>query len=235
MRHLVGTSGYSYREWKGEGKFYPPRTSAAKMLRFYAERFATVEMNNTFYDFPDKDALVKQAAQVPPGFTFAVKAPGKITHQKRLVDVGEPVKELFSTLAVLGPRLGPVLFGLPPNFKKDVPRLKSLLSVLPRQRRVAVEFRHPSWFDDEVYALLRKARVALCVADADDLATPLVATTSWGYVRLRREKYSKAALAGWAASIQAQGWSDALVYFKHEDTGRAPKLARRFLTLPGVA
>jgi uncharacterized protein YecE (DUF72 family) len=223
----VGTSGYSYKEWKGA--FYPADLAAAKMLGFYADRFPTVEINNTFYQFPKAATLEGQAAQVPPAFTFAFKAPGRITHQGRLKDVGEPVAHLWDTVKVLGPRLGPVLFGLPPNMKKDAGRLAALLAACPKDRRVALEFRNETWFDDEVYGLLEgHGNAALCVADAEDLSTPWRITAPWAYLRLRRCDYDDAALQGWAAKVKGAGVGDAVVYFKHEDEGLAPKLAARF-------
>jgi len=225
MNLHVGTSGYSYKEWKGP--FYPADLAASKMLGFYAGRFPTVEINNTFYQMPKAATLEAQARQVPERFQFAFKAPGRITHQKRLKEVAEPVKHLWDTVATLGERLGPVLYGLPPNMKKDVARLAAVLAMTPPGRRVAVEPRHESWFDDEIYATLRAAGAALCIADADDLSVPFVATAPWGYLRLRRLDYDDAALASWAARIRGAGWSDAVVYFKHEDEGRAPALAAR--------
>ncbi len=225
MRVAIGTSGYSYKEWKGS--FYPKDLAVPKMLGFYGARFPTVEINNTFYQMPKAETLAAQAAQVPPAFTFAFKAPGRITHQKRLKEVAEPVAHLWETVATLGERLGPVLYGLPPNMKKDVGRLAAVLAMTPAGRRVAVEFRHESWFDDETYAALRAAGAALCIADAEELTVPFVATAPWGYLRLRRVAYDDAALAEWTTKIRGAGWSDAVVYFKHEDEGRAPVLAER--------
>jgi uncharacterized protein YecE (DUF72 family) len=221
----VGTSGYSYKEWKPS--FYPKELKPPQMLTFYGERFPTVEINNTFYQMPKAETLEAQAAQVPPAFTFAFKAPGRITHQKRMKDVAEPVQHLWETVAVLGARLGPVLYGLPPNMKKDVGRLAAVLAMTPAGRRVAVEFRHESWFDDETYDVLRAAGAALCIADAPDFTVPFVATAPWGYVRLRKVDYDAAEIASWAAKVRGAGWSDAVVYFKHEDTGSAPVLAEQ--------
>jgi uncharacterized protein YecE (DUF72 family) len=221
----IGTSGYSYKEWKGS--FYPKDLGATKMLGFYGERFPTVEINNTFYQMPKASVLEGQARQVPEGFKFAFKSPGRITHQKRLKDVGEPVKHLWETVATLGARLGPVLYGLPPNMKKEVGRLAEVLRMTPSGRRVAVEFRHESWFDEETYALLRDTGAALCIADTDEFTVPFVSTAPWGYLRLRRPDYDAASLAAWAAKIRGAGWSDAVVYFKHEDEGRAPALAEK--------
>jgi uncharacterized protein YecE (DUF72 family) len=225
VRVAIGTSGYSYKEWKG--RFYPADLPAAKMLGYYAEHFPTVEINNTFYQMPKAAALASQARQVPADFSFAFKVPGRITHQKRLKEVEDPVKHFWDTVTTLGPRLGPVLYGLPPNMKKDVARLAAVLALTPPDRRVAVEFRHESWFDEETYAALRSAGAALCIADADDFSCPFVATTSWGYLRLRKLDYDDAALARWAEQLGNAGWHDAVVYFKHEDEGRAPAQARR--------
>jgi uncharacterized protein YecE (DUF72 family) len=225
-RVRTGTSGFSYAEWKGS--FYPEKLAAKDMLRFYAERFPTVEINNTFYRMPREELLQGWAEQVPEGFSFVLKAPQRITHIQRLNDAGESVTHFYRVAAALGPRLGPLLFQLPPNFRKDLPRLNAFLDALPDARRIAFEFRHASWFDDQVFAALRARGAALCVADTgEEPVTPLVATTDWGYVRLRREAWSDAELAGWARRIAAQPWTDAFVFFKHEDEGTGPKLAAR--------
>ena len=222
----IGTSGYSYAEWKGN--FYPEKMAAKDMLRFYAERFPTVEINNTFYRMPKEALLQGWADQVPESFTFVIKASKRITHDKRLKECGELLAYLFGVTSTLGSRLGPLLFQLPPNFKKDVPRLKSFFEEMPERRRVAVEFRHASWFDDEVYETLRGQRAALCVADTgEEPAAPLVATTDWGYLRLRREDFSDKDLRDWARRIREQPWGDAYVFLKHEEEGKGPKLAAR--------
>jgi len=228
MNFYVGTSGYSYPEWKGS--FYPAKLPAKEMLGFYAARFRTVEINNTFYRAPTAPALKAWADQVPAEFRFVFKAPRQITHVQRLAGVGESVASLLEVTGTLKERLGPLLFQLPPNFKKDVPRLRAFLALLKPGCRAALEFRHPSWFDDEVFGLLRDHRAALCVADADDdLEVPFVATADWGYLRLRRPDYDDAALKAWAARMQAQGWRDCFVFFKHEDAGKGPQLASRLL------
>jgi uncharacterized protein YecE (DUF72 family) len=202
------------------------------MLRFYAERFPTVEINNTFYRMPKEALLQGWAEQVPESFTFVIKASKRITHDKRLKECGELLTYLFGVTSTLGSRLGPLLFQLPPNFKKDVPRLKSFFDEMPERRRVAVEFRHASWFDDEVYEALRAQRAALCVADTgEEPAAPLVATTDWGYLRLRREDFSDEDLREWARRIREQPWSDAYVFLKHEEEGKGPKLAARLMEL----
>ena len=227
----IGTSGYSYAEWKGN--FYPEKLAAKDMLRFYAGRFPTVEINNTFYRMPTEKLLSGWADQVPEKFTFVIKAPKRITHDMRLKECGELLSYLFGATATLGSKLGPLLFQLPPNFKKDVPRLKSFFDDMPERRRAAVEFRHASWFDDDVYAALRERDAALCVADTDEgeQAPALPVTASWGYLRLRRADYDDAALAAWAERIRTQPWTQAFVFFKHEDAGRGPDLAGRLAPL----
>ena len=226
----VGTSGYSYPEWKGN--FYPEKIAAKDMLRYYAERFSTVEINNTFYRMPTEPLLRGWAEQVPDSFMFVIKAPKRITHDRRLKECGELLGYLIRVVTTLGPRLGPLLFQLPPNFKKDVPRLKSFLEEMPERRRVAFEFRHASWFDDEVFEMLRGQEAALCVADTgEEPVAPLVATTHWGYLRLRRENFSDQELADWARKIREQPWGDAFVFLKHEEEGKGPKLAARLIEL----
>ncbi len=232
MRVLVGTSGYSYKEWKGS--FYPEDLPASGMLRFYAERFPTVEINNTFYRMPKEEVLAQWAEQVPDGFTFVLKASQRITHQKRLKDVADSVAFFFRVAATLGGRLGPVLFQLPPNLKKDLPRLADFLSLLPPASRCAFEFRHASWFEEDVFQALHSRGAALCVAEAEDLATPLKATTAWGYLRLRRQDYVEQDLQAWAERIRQQRWSEAYVFFKHEEEGRGPALARQLARLLGT-
>jgi uncharacterized protein YecE (DUF72 family) len=232
VRVLVGTSGYSYAPWKGI--FYPEKLPAAKMLGFYAGRFPTVEINNTFYRMPKPELLEGWASQTPAGFSFALKCPRRITHEKRLADAADPVQRFCETAAVLGDKRGPVLFQLPPFLRKDLPRLQDFLGVLATTApglRAAFEFRHESWFGDDLYSALRAAGAALCVAEAEDFVTPLEATASWGYLRLRRQDYDDAALGSWADRIRRQAWGDAFVYFKHEDEGRGPQLAERLIQL----
>lgn len=212
--YYVGTSGYAFKEWKGT--FYPDKLPDAEMLAFYAGRFRAVEINNTFYRMPREKNLLDWAAQVPEGFRFALKASQRITHHARLRDAGELVAYLAQTSAVLGPRLGPTLFQLPPNLKRDLPRLVDFLAVLPRRWPVTIEFRHPSWFDDATFAALREKDVALCISDQDELETPLEATAAWGYVRLHRMDYDAAALDRWAASLVARRWDETFVFFKHD-------------------
>lgn len=223
MRVRIGTSGFSYKEWKGS--FYPEDIDAKAMLGFYATKFSTVEINNTFYRMPQASVLTSWAEQVPDGFTFALKASQRITHRSRLKEAGDSVEFFFRIAATLGDRLGPVLFQLPPNLKKDLPRLQAFLPLLPAGSRCAFEFRHESWFDDEVYDALKGARAALCLAEDEDLATPSIATTDWGYLRLRRQDYGPETIAAWRDRIASQPWSEAFVYFKHEDEARGPLFA----------
>ena len=237
VRLLAGASGFAYKPWKGP--FYPAGLPDAGMLAFYAARLPAVEINNTFYRLPKADVLAGWAEQTPESFRFVLKASRRITHIQRLKEVGELVDYLFQTAATLGDRLGPLLFQLPPHMKKDLDRLRVFLERVPKGRRVALEFRNASWFEDDVFELLRAHDAALCVAetggedDADEGSepVPLIATASWGYLRLRRDDYADADLRAWAERIAAQPWSDAYVFFKHEDEGAAPRLARRLLDL----
>lgn len=234
MRVLAGTSGFSYKEWKGS--FYPETMKDSGMLAYYGERFDTVELNNTFYRLPNERTLRQWSSQVPPHFRFALKASRRITHIQRLRDVADPVSYLFRTVAALGEQCGPILFGLPPNMKKDLQRLEGLLGLVPEAARAAVEFRHPSWLEDDVFDVLRAHGAALCIAQTAEEEAPLVATAGWGYLRLRKEEYEPDELASWRARIAQQPWSEAYVYFKHEEAGTGPRLAREFLeTQPLVA
>jgi uncharacterized protein YecE (DUF72 family) len=229
MRLLAGTSGFGYKEWKGS--FYPADLPAARMLGYYASRLPAVEINNTFYQMPRRELLEKWAAEVPETFTFALKAPQRITHRKRLRAAGEDVAYFFAAAAVLGPRLGATLFQLPPHLRKDLPLLQEFLAALPAEQRAAFEFRHASWFDDEVYDALRSRGVALCLSDVDEEGrpAPLVPTAGWGYLRLRRPDYGDAELSTWAERLRAQPWSDAFVFFKHEEKGKAAAMATALL------
>jgi uncharacterized protein YecE (DUF72 family) len=229
MNYYVGTSGYSYKEWKGS--FYPQDLPAKRMLSYYGERFRAVELNNTFYRMPKPSALEALSAEVPADFKFALKAPQQITHFQRLVNSDESVAYLLEVANVLQDRLGPLLFQLPPNFKKDAPRLRTFLSLLPKDRRAAFEFRHQSWFDEEIFGLLRDHQVALCIAEGEGVDIPVVSTADWGYVRLRLPDYSDADLKKWIKRLKEQPWQDIFVYFKHEDTGTGPRFAEHFLKL----
>lgn len=230
MRMRVGTSGWSYKEWKGH--FYPEKLAAKDMLRYYAGHFSTVEVNNTFYRMPRQNTLESWAADVPDDFSFVLKASQRITHMRRLQDVGEPVDYLVRNAASLGAKLGPFLVQLPPYVRKDVPKLREFLNLLPAGMRAALEFRHASWFDDEVYTALGERDAALCVADTgEESDAPFVSTGSWGYFRLRRMEYRDDDLRAWAERIRERNWSEAFVFFKHEDEATGPRLAARFMEL----
>lgn len=234
MNLYVGTSGYSYKEWKGT--FYPEDLPMKSMLHYYGERFRTVEINNTFYAMPKASVLATWSAEVPEDFKFVLKASQRITHVQRLKDVGESVAYLLDVAGTLKEHLGPLLFQLPPNLKKDVPRLRAFLALLTPGRRAALEFRHQSWFDDEVFDLLREYQAQLCVAEAEDgVEVPFVSTADWGYLRLRRPDYGDAELSAWVRRVSEQNWRDAFVFFKHEEEGKGPEMARRFLELNGKA
>ena len=231
MELRIGTSGWNYTEWRGS--FYPKDMKPAGMLAYYVERFATVEVNNTFYRMPTAAAVTGWAAAAPAGFRFVLKAPQRITHFGRLRDVDEPVRQFCDTARLLGDKLGPLLFQLPPNFKVDASRLADLLAQLPADVRAAFEFRNATWFADDVYARLAARNAALCIADNDDGATPAVATADWGYLRLRATGYNDDDLRGWLATMRhiGGGWRDAFVFFKHEDEGTGPAFARRLREL----
>ena len=226
----IGTSGFAYSKWKGP--FYPTDLPAKQMLSYYGERFRAVEINNTFRRIPDASVLERWASEVSTGFKFALKAPQGITHFNRLKGVAKPVAQFLEAATTLKRRLGPLLFQLPPNFKKDLPRLRHFLTLLPRRFHVALEFRHSSWFDEETFKLLRKHRAALCIADAEgELEVPFVATANWGYLRLRQQDYSARQLITWAKRIREQSWRDVYVCFRHEDEGKGPRLARQLMEL----
>jgi uncharacterized protein YecE (DUF72 family) len=232
MKIWAGTSGYSYKEWKGS--FYPEDLPAKEMLRYYAGQLSAVEINNTFYRMPRREVLEGWAEQVPDGFRFSLKASRRITHFKRLLNTDEETDYLVRTASALGNRAGVILYQLPPNFKKDIERLEGFLAQLPSPRRSAFEFRHASWFEDDVYELLGGNGAALCVAETDELEDPpLVETTRWGYLRLRKIEYTKKDLADWVKRIQACGWEEAYVFFKHEGAGEGARLAGEFQQLAG--
>ena len=226
MRILVGTSGWSYKEWKGS--FYPPDLATDDMLRHYAGRFPAVEINNSFYRIPKEAVLLQWADQVPADFRFVLKASRRITHINRLTDGDGSLAYFLRTVNVLGDRLGPTLFQCPPSLRRDLTRLTEFLALVPRTWRAALEFRHDSWFDDAVYEALRAHDVALVAAEEDDGATPLVPTASWGYLRLRRAEYTDDELRAWKDRITAQPWSEAFAFLKHdEENGTPPDAAVR--------
>ncbi|MGH7541075.1 MAG: DUF72 domain-containing protein [Gemmatimonadota bacterium] len=226
MKIWTGTSGFSYGAWRGA--FYPADLPASEMLAYYASRLPAVEINNTFYRMPRESVLESWASQVPDGFRFALKAPRRITHFKRLQDTHEEIDYFVRTASTLADRAGVILYQLPPNFPRDLERLRAFVGGLPNPGRSAFEFRHSSWFDDEVFEILRGRNAALCVAETDDSSDPpFVVTADWGYLRLRRAEYSEDDLGAWAARIRASPWKGAYAFFKHEEAGVGPRLAQR--------
>jgi uncharacterized protein YecE (DUF72 family) len=236
MNLKAGTSGFAFKEWKGS--FYPGDLKDDGMLGYYSGRFPTVEINNTFYRLPKEEVLQSWAAQVPEPFTFAIKASQRITHYARLKpESASAVEFLLKNTASLGGRLGPILFQLPPNLKKDLDRLRAFVDTLPSDRRYTIEFRHESWFEDDVFDVLRARDIAMCIIDQADFASPHVATATWGYLRLHRFDYDESALTQWAKRIAAQPWGEAHVYFKHDEgVGSGPPAVDNFIrTVAAVA
>ena len=231
MNLHTGTSGFSYKEWKGP--FYPEKLPAGKMLAHYSERLRAVEINNTFYRLPKAEVLEKWRNTVGPRFRFSLKASRRITHFSRLRESAyEPTEYLLDTVRTLGESLGALLFQLPPNLKADHELLAGFLARLPEDVPAAFEFRNDSWNTDGTNELLRRHKVALVRSDTDDADAdaPLVSTAPWGYVRLRRSAYSETELDSWAERIRRTGWDRAFVFFKHEDDAAGPRLAEDFAT-----
>ncbi|MFQ5678715.1 MAG: DUF72 domain-containing protein [Gemmatimonadota bacterium] len=231
MKLRAGTSGYSYKEWRGS--FYPEALPQREMLAHYSSRLPAVEINNTFYRLPRREVLERWADQVPDRFRFVLKASRRITHFKRLSGAEEETAYLLETIAAgLGGKAGGVLFQLPPTFEKDVDRLERFLAALPAAGRTAFEFRHPSWFDDELLRCLDRHGATLCVAETEEAPPPaLFGAGGWGYVRLRKPAYSDAELRAWVGRIREQAWEEAYVFFKHEEEATGPAAAARFLEL----
>ena len=230
---LVGTSGYNYPEWKGS--FYPADLPATKFLPYYASKFPTVEINYTFYRMPTPKIVTAWRAQVPPEFRFTLKAPKRITHDRRLraAEVSEPLHGFVTAAAELGPQLAALLFQLPPNFKKDLVLLNEFLSLLPPKTTAAFEFRNASWLCEDVYDALRARNIALCIADSETRDTPVVVTASYAYLRLRDEGYVDADVAAWTETARtlAEAVADVFVYFKHEDEGKGAAFGQHMMAL----
>jgi uncharacterized protein YecE (DUF72 family) len=230
---LVGTSGYNYPEWKGS--FYPADLPAAKMLPYYASKFPTVEINYTFYRMPTPKLIAGWRAQVPPEFRFTLKAPKRITHDKRLraAEVAESVNGFITAAAELGPQMAALLFQLPPNFKKDLVLLNEFLSLLPPKTTAAFEFRNASWLEEDVFDALRARNIALCIADSETRETPMISTADYAYFRLRDEGYGDGDIARWADAAKQLGQSakDVFVYFKHEDEGKGAAFGQQMMAL----
>ena len=233
MGTWVGTSGYNYPEWRGS--FYPEKMPAAKMLAYYAAAFSTVEINYTFYRMPNAKTLAGWDAETPAGFRLTLKAPKRITHIARLRNCADPLQYFLKTAATLGPKLGAILFQLPPYFRRDLAVLEGFLALLPAGTCGAFEFRHASWMEPEVFAALRARNLALCIADSEKFSTPIEITASYAYFRLRDEGYTPEDLRRWAGVIRASasGCSDVFVYFKHEEAGKGPQFARLLLEALG--
>jgi uncharacterized protein YecE (DUF72 family) len=230
MKIHVGTSGFGHKEWKG--KFYPEKIAAKDMLRFYAGRLNTVEINNTFYHMPQESVLLSWAEQVPEDFVFALKAPQVITHFKQLRNVFEETEYLFRTLSILGEKLGPVLFQFPKSFRANAPALEDFLPLIPGNALCAFDFRSPTWLEGGIPDLLRKKGCSWCLEDTDENPVQdIISTAAWGYLRLRRSDYTDAELSQWAERVLSQKWERAFVFFKHEDEAKGPEQAMRFQEL----
>jgi uncharacterized protein YecE (DUF72 family) len=227
---LAGTSGFAFAEWKPG--FYPADLRGDRMLAFYGEHLPTVEINVSFYRMPTGKMLEDWTAQTPPQFRFAIKAHRRITHVKRLRDVDEDVRWLCERVTELGERLGPVLFQLPPSLRCDLALLESFLATLRPLPYVAMEFRHVTWHQDAVYDLLRRHRVALCIAEDEKSCEPLVHTAPFGYYRLHRLQYTHAQLETWADHLRSHAQiRPAFCYFTHETGPEAVTYARALMDL----
>jgi uncharacterized protein YecE (DUF72 family) len=231
----VGTSGYNYPEWKGS--FYPKDLAAAKMLPYYAARFPTVEINYTFYRMPNEKLTAGWAAQTPAPYRLTLKAPRRITHDRRLKETADLVQGFCRVAASLGDKLGALLFQLPPNLKKDTPLFEAFLADLPPRVCAAFEFRHPSWFDDEIFERLQHRNLALCVSDSEKLSAPVKVTADYAYFRLRDEGYTADDIARWGETIRTEtaACKDVFVYFKHEEEGKGPEFAQLLMRHLGIA
>jgi uncharacterized protein YecE (DUF72 family) len=225
----VGTSGYAYPEWRGS--FYPEKMQTAKMLPYYAERFPTVEINNTFYRMPNAKLLEGWSAQTPERFKLTLKAPQRITHQKRLKDCADDVKYFLEVAATLGPKLGAILFQLPPYLRMNLEVLDGFLEMLPAGLCAAFEFRHKSWMEADVFSRLKAKGLALCVADSESFSTPVEITAGYAYFRLRDEGYQPPDIERWAQIIRERtaGCSEVFVYFKHEEAGIGTEFAKQLI------
>jgi len=228
----IGCSGWQYRHWRGD--FYPADLPQAKWLEFYAARFDTVELNNSFYRLPEAASFTAWRRRVPGLFLFAVKASRYLTHMKKLKDPAAPLQRLFSRAVHLKKALGPVLYQLPPRWGPDLDRLRRFLEALPRRHHHAIEFRDPTWYSDEVFAMLERHRVALCLHDMPGSATARVAVGPFVYVRFHGTtryggRYPNEHLQEWAEwlAAQADGGKSVFAYFNNDVGGHAPRDAAR--------
>lgn len=234
MATWVGTSGYNYPEWRGS--FYPQKLPAAKMLPYYAGHFPTVEINYTFYRTPNRKTLEGWSEATPERFLLTLKAPRRITHIARLKNCAEPLGWFLETAATLGPKLGALLFQLPPYLRKDLEVFDAFLAILPPGTRAAFEFRHASWLDEEIYSRLAARNLALCVADGEKVAAPVKVTADYAYFRLRDEGYTPEDIVRWAEDIRTATAScrEVFVYFKHEEAGKGPEFAHALIAALGA-
>jgi uncharacterized protein YecE (DUF72 family) len=226
----AGTSGWAYTSWKPD--FYPAKLSSAKFLNYYASRLNSVEVNYTFRSLPTEKLLMGWMAETPSGFKFAIKANQTITHIKRLRNAGKATSEFIDSLQPLkeAGKLGPLLFQLPPYLKCDLPLLTDFLAGLSPNVRSAFEFRHDSWFQDGVFTILRKANVALCLAESEKLETPDVHTADFSYLRMRKEKYSVQARKELKRKVlNLAQKNEVFIYFKHEETPEGASHAEELL------
>ncbi|HKT79363.1 MAG TPA: DUF72 domain-containing protein [Vicinamibacterales bacterium] len=232
----IGCSGWQYKHWRDN--FYPHSLRASQWLEYYASRFDTVEINNSFYRLPAADTFENWRRRVPSGFVYSVKASRYLTHMKKLKDPGPPLDLFFSRAKHLGNRLGPVLYQLPPRWPRNVERLDAFLRALPRRRRHVIEFREPSWYSDDVMECLRARSVALCLHDMAGSAAPRIVVGPFVYVRLHGPEryaggYSREALSEWAewcAARLAEG-VPVYVYFNNDSGGHAPRDALRLRSM----
>jgi uncharacterized protein YecE (DUF72 family) len=229
MKIVCGTSGWQYKEWKGS--FYPERMKEPEMLPYYASRLTAVEVNYTFRRTPEPETFQRWREQVTSSFEFLLKMPQSVTHFRRLNNAQPQVERLLTASEPLGAQRGPLLVQLPSNMKVDQERLDSFLGTLAPGVRAALEFQHASWFTDETYETLHRHNAALCLTEKDEEAAPRVATADWGYLRLRRGDYADDALQTWLNWVRDQDWTEAAVFFKHENEARGPRFALRFLEM----
>jgi len=228
-RTRIGCSGWQYRHWRGD--FYPADVPATKWFEHYASVFDTVEINNSFYRLPERATFASWARRVPRAFEFAVKASRFLTHMKKLKDPDEPLDRLFSRMRALGTHLGPVLYQLPPGWKRDTGRLSAFLDALPRDARHVIEFREASWYSPEVFQLMERRAVALCLHDMPGSATDRERVGPFVYVRFHGSgakyggAYSRQRLRGWASWLRARRDErcDVYAYFNNDIGGHAPR------------
>ena len=233
----IGTSGWHYKHWLGN--FYPRRLRPSEMLAFYIQHFDTVELNNTFYKLPAQTSLLDWRDATPPHFKFAVKGSRFLTHMKKLNNAEDGLNRFLEAVDLLGPKLGPILFQLPPNWEIDLNRLAAFLALLPPDHRRVFEFRNATWDTPQTYNLLSKYNTGYCIFDLAGYLSPLQVTTDFAYIRLHgpggkyQGSYSQRALETWSEKVYA--WSRKLsavyVYFDNDDSGYAPKDALRIKAL----